>query len=256
MPFFRLNPHRPYETEFARCLERGFRGLKLHPVSQKFELDDPKAVELFRMAAEADLPVIIHAGFGMQRIVEPLLPTVEAHPELRLILGHSAMVEVLEAARVFADHPNVIFETSVAKSKDIYVLMRSLDHSRICYGSDIHTGTCPRLCTPRSGPRPPRATPRRRSPIFCPATSGGGSGEAAGRKGGRRTPHRTPAAHRQLPRLGHPLHVDARREDRYRHGDGRGQRPRRLAGRLRGRRRGAGAFAGPDRGGPPLLRRG
>ena len=71
--------------------------LKLHPVSQEFELDDPRVVRLFGMAAEIDLPVLIHAGFAMQRIVEPLLPTVEAYPGLRLILGHCAMVEVLSA---------------------------------------------------------------------------------------------------------------------------------------------------------------
>ena len=88
VPFFRLNPHLDYDREFGRCVERGFMGLKLHPVSQKFELDDPRVVRLFGMAAEADLPVLIHTGFAMQRIVEPLLPTVEAHPGLRLILGH------------------------------------------------------------------------------------------------------------------------------------------------------------------------
>lgn len=143
VPFFRLNPHRNYEAEFERCLERGFEGLKLHPVSQRFELDDPGVVRLFGMAAEADLPVLIHAGFAMQRIVEPLLPTVEKHPGLRLILGHSAMVEVLEAVRVFEDNPNVFFETSVVKAKDLYVLFSSLDPSRICYGSDIPYGDLP-----------------------------------------------------------------------------------------------------------------
>ncbi|MGB3681541.1 MAG: amidohydrolase family protein [Rubrobacteraceae bacterium] len=143
VPFFRLNPHRDYEKEFGRCLETGFEGLKLHPVSQKFELDKPRVVRLFEMAAEADLPVLIHAGFGMGRIVEPLLPTIEKHPELRLILGHSAMIEVLEAARVFADHPNVLFETSVVQLKDLYVLFSTLDASRISYGSDIPYGDLP-----------------------------------------------------------------------------------------------------------------
>ncbi len=143
VPFFRLNPHRDYEKEFDRCLGMGFKGLKLHPVSQKFELDEPRAARLLGMAAEADIPVLIHAGFGMQRIVEPLLPTVEKHPELRLILGHSAMIEVLEAARAFEDHPNVLFETSVVQLKDLYVLFSTLDPSRIAYGSDIPYGDLP-----------------------------------------------------------------------------------------------------------------
>ena len=143
VPFFRLNPHLDYDREFARCVERGFMGLKLHPVSQKFELDDPKVVRLFEMAAEIDLPVLIHAGFAMQRVVEPLLPTVEAHPELRLILGHAAMVEVLDAAFAFEGHPNVLFETSVVRAKDLYELFASVDPSRICYGSDIPYGDLP-----------------------------------------------------------------------------------------------------------------
>ena len=143
VPFFRLNPHRDFSREFERCVERGFEGLKLHPVSQEFELDDPSAVRLFGMAAEAGLPVLIHAGFAMQRVVEPLLPTIEAHPELRLILGHSGMVEVLEAARVFEGHENVLFETSVVRAKDLYVLFSSLDPSRIAYGSDIPYGDLP-----------------------------------------------------------------------------------------------------------------
>jgi len=143
VPFFRLNPHRDYEKEFERCLTRGFMGLKLHPLSQGFELDDERVVRLLAMAAEADLPVLIHTGFAMQRVVEPLLPTVEAHPELRLILGHSAMIEVLEAVRSFVDQPNVLFETSVVSAKDLYVLFSSLDSGRICYGSDIPYGDIP-----------------------------------------------------------------------------------------------------------------
>jgi uncharacterized protein len=142
-PFFRLNPHRDYQKEFERCVERGFMGLKLHPVSQEFELDDVRAVRLLGMAAGADLPVLIHTGFAMRRVVKPLLPTLEAHPELRVILGHSSMVEVLEAARAFEDNPNVLFETSVVSAKDLYVLFSSVDAGRVCYGSDIPYGDIP-----------------------------------------------------------------------------------------------------------------
>jgi uncharacterized protein len=143
VPFFRLNPHLDYEREFERCVERGFMGLKLHPVSQEFELDDERAVRLFGMAAEVGLPVLIHSGFAMRRVVEPLLPTIEANPELRLILGHSAMTEVLEAARAFENHPNILFETSVVASKDLYLLFSSLDPGHVCYGSDIPYGDIP-----------------------------------------------------------------------------------------------------------------
>lgn len=143
VPFFRLNPHHDYDTEFDRCLSRGFEGLKLHPTSQDFELDHKRVVRLFEMAAEADLPVLVHAGFGMQRIVEPLLPTVERLPDLRLILGHSAQVEILAATRAFADYPNILFETSVVSAKNLYVLFCSLGPSRICYGSDIPYGDLP-----------------------------------------------------------------------------------------------------------------
>jgi uncharacterized protein len=143
VPFFRLNPHLDFEREFERCVERGFMGLKLHPVSQEFELDDERAVRLFGMASEAGLPVLIHAGFAMRRVVEPLLPTIEVNPELRLILGHSAMTEVLEASRAFENHPNILFETSVVSAKDLYVLFCSLDAGRVCYGSDIPYGDIP-----------------------------------------------------------------------------------------------------------------
>jgi uncharacterized protein len=143
VPFFRLNPHRDYQREFERCVERGFMGLKLHPVSQEFELDDPRVVRLLGMAAAHDLPVLIHTGFAMRRVVEPLLPTVEAQPGLRLILGHCAMVEVLEAVRAFGENPGVLFETSVVNAKDLYVLFGSLDIGRICYGSDIPYGDLP-----------------------------------------------------------------------------------------------------------------
>lgn len=143
VPFFRLNPHNPFEREFERCVERGFKGLKLHPVSQQFELDAPAALDIFERAASRDLPVIIHAGFAMERIVEPLLRAFERAPELRLIIGHAAMIEVVEAVRAFGELENVIFETSVASAHDIYVLLEMISPEKVAFGSDIPYGDLP-----------------------------------------------------------------------------------------------------------------
>jgi predicted TIM-barrel fold metal-dependent hydrolase len=143
VPFFRLNPHLDYDREFERCVARGFEGIKLHPVSQRFELDDERVVRLFGIIERSGLPVLIHTGFAMQRVVEPLRGVVEKFPDLRIVLGHAAMVEVVEAVRAFGDNPNVMFETSVVRARDLYVLFSIMDPSRICYGSDVPYGDLP-----------------------------------------------------------------------------------------------------------------
>ncbi len=143
VPFFRLNPHLGYDREFDRCVERGFEGLKLHPVSQGFDLDEDPVVRLFGKAERAGIPVLIHTGFAMQRVVEPLRTVTEKFPDLRIVLGHAAMVEVVDAVRAFGDNPNVLFETSVVRARDLYVLFSIMDPSRICYGSDVPYGDLP-----------------------------------------------------------------------------------------------------------------
>ena len=52
-------------------------------------------------------------------------------------------IEVLEAVRRFEDHPGVLFETSVVRAKDLFVLFAALDPSRISFGSDIPYGDYP-----------------------------------------------------------------------------------------------------------------
>ncbi len=143
VPFFRLNPHRDYEAEFGRCVERGFMGLKLHPVSQQFELDDPRVVRLFGMAAEVGLPVLIHAGFAMQRIVEPLLPDGRgasgAAPDPRPRRdGRGAR----RRPRLRGAPERPLRDLGREGEGPLRALLL-LDPSRVCYGSDIPYGDLP-----------------------------------------------------------------------------------------------------------------
>ena len=49
----------------------------------------------------------------------------------------------MTATRAFNDYPNVLFETSVVKAKDLFMLFCYLDPTRICYGSDVPYGDLP-----------------------------------------------------------------------------------------------------------------
>src|SRR5436305_11245188 len=65
IPFVRLALDEEPIAEAERCLERGARGIKLHPRAQKFLLDDERLAPVFAVAAERRVPILIHGGRGL-----------------------------------------------------------------------------------------------------------------------------------------------------------------------------------------------
>ena len=137
IPFMRLNPNGPWEREYQRCLDRGHRGIKLHPRAQDFLVDSPAARELFASAAADGLPVLVHTGYGMRAVSDDLAAIAEALPHLLLILGHSTFIDMPRAVAVLAPYPNVYFETSVVRAYDLFTVLDMIDPARVIYGSDL-----------------------------------------------------------------------------------------------------------------------
>ncbi|MGH3662601.1 MAG: amidohydrolase family protein [Micromonosporaceae bacterium] len=137
IPFMRLNPTGPWQPEYERRLERGFRGVKLHPRAQQFDLGSGAVRPVFARAAADGLPVLIHTGFGVDAISDSIAGLAAEHSSLKLILGHSTFIDIQDALRVLAPYPNVFFETSVVRVYDLFTLLRAVEPSRILYGSDI-----------------------------------------------------------------------------------------------------------------------
>lgn len=54
-----------YRAELSRIKNLGFKGIKIHPVYQKTNLDDKKFLRIFDRAAELDLIVVTHAGLDI-----------------------------------------------------------------------------------------------------------------------------------------------------------------------------------------------
>ena len=80
IPFVRLDLSESPIEEAERCLDRGARGIKLHPRAQKFLLDDERLAPVFAIAAERRVPILIHGGRGLPPIADNLHALVDTYP--------------------------------------------------------------------------------------------------------------------------------------------------------------------------------
>ena len=97
IPFASINIHMSPEParEFERYLERGCRGLKVHPVHQLFYPNDPRMYPLYDIAQAAGVPVMVHTGSSIfpgakMKYGDPLYLDEVAvdFPDLTIIMSH------------------------------------------------------------------------------------------------------------------------------------------------------------------------
>lgn len=137
IPFFRLNPNFPSREEYERRVHQGFRGIKLHPRSQSFRISQPEAMEIYTWAEADGLPVLLHTGLGAGDVVQEVRRVVDAHPCLRLILGHSALQDLPACCAQCRNCDWVLFDTSTLDREQLRELFVGTDPRKITYGSDM-----------------------------------------------------------------------------------------------------------------------
>lgn len=137
IPFFRINPKTKWRKEYEKRALQGFMGIKLHPRSQDFGIASSYAMKIYEMAEKNRLPVLIHAGFGLERIADDIKKVADTFPNLRLILGHGAFVDFKRTVKAVGKNDNVLFDTSTLRIFDLLNLMNTLDYTKIVFGSDI-----------------------------------------------------------------------------------------------------------------------
>jgi predicted TIM-barrel fold metal-dependent hydrolase len=140
VPFCRLDLTEGPIAEAERCLDRGARGIKLHPRAQKFTFGEQALEPVFRLAAERRVPILIHAGRGLPAIADDLLHLVEHHPEAQLILAHAAIADLQHIGRTLLNHPNVLYDTSVWSNTDLRALLATASPEQIAFASDAPYG--------------------------------------------------------------------------------------------------------------------
>jgi uncharacterized protein len=139
LPYCRLDPAEDPLGEARRCLERGARGIKLHPRAQAFEFGIEAADGIFAVAGEAGVPLLVHAGRGMGPM-DALADVALRHPEVVLVLAHAGIAGQGMFATRLADHPNVLYDTSCLSPFDVIELFARVPAERIVFASDVPYG--------------------------------------------------------------------------------------------------------------------
>lgn len=103
------------QADMDFILEHPFRGIKLHPDFQKFNIDDPAVDPLYDMIQENHLPILMHMGDPHQNYSHPkrLAVVLKRFPRLRVIAAHLGGWERWEEAMTYLK-PNrqLRFDTS------------------------------------------------------------------------------------------------------------------------------------------------
>jgi uncharacterized protein len=140
VPFCRLDLSADPIGEANRCLDRGARGIKLHPRAQKFDFGARGLDPVFAVAAERSVPILIHAGRGLPAIADDLRLLVERHPQAQLILAHGAIADLQHIGRTLGNQPNVTYDTSVWSTTDLRALLTTVSPEQVLWASDLPYG--------------------------------------------------------------------------------------------------------------------
>jgi predicted TIM-barrel fold metal-dependent hydrolase len=138
-PYCRLDPADDPVVEAERCLRLGARGIKLHPRAQAFGFGDAVAESIWKIAQEAKVPILIHAGRGMPRM-DPLADLALRYPDVVLVLAHAAIADQGMFASRLRDHPNIVYDTATFSVFDQLELFARVPAERIVFASDVPYG--------------------------------------------------------------------------------------------------------------------
>lgn len=129
--------------ELERCKKLGTKGVKMHPDFQQYYLDDPHAVEIYRVCAELELPVMFHVGDRRYDYSSPrrTLNVAEKLPDLKIIAAHMCGYSVWDEAEKYLIGTNVYTETSDSldnmEPEALADMIRRHGVDKVMFGSDF-----------------------------------------------------------------------------------------------------------------------
>ena len=141
-----MTMHNNYENkidETEKSLKAGLKGVKIHPDTQKFNMDDENMFELYDYLQQYQIPLLIHCGDYRYDYSHPrrLKNILHKFPKLLAIGAHfggwsvfDLALEYLKDENCYMDLSSSIAMLGVKRGKE---LIRKYGAERILFGSDF-----------------------------------------------------------------------------------------------------------------------
>jgi len=139
VPFAGVNPWRASaRDELLRCLDRGARGVKLHPVRDSYSLAEARLVDpIFAACAERRVPILCHGLCEWSNTPWQFAEMARRFPEVTLIMAHGGHLWLREdALEVVGRHANLYVESSLMYSGYIRRYVEEIGPERVLMGTD------------------------------------------------------------------------------------------------------------------------
>jgi uncharacterized protein len=122
----------------------GAKGIKVHPAVQLMAPDNERAMRLYRLCAERDLPILFHCGpVGIENAYSRSLcrlhlyrNAVAENPNVTFVLGHSGALEMEQALALCCQYENVFLELSCQAVSNVRRIIKEAPSDRLMLGSD------------------------------------------------------------------------------------------------------------------------
>ena len=143
IPFVTVDPKlgRPAVEELQRCLANPrFRGVKFHPWLQAFAASMVRdtMVELLRVAAQHDVPVLFHDGTPPYSTTYQIAELARWAPDSVIVLGHAGSADYADAAaQLIRDLPNLYGNFCGSRPGELLRLVELGGAEKIIFGSDF-----------------------------------------------------------------------------------------------------------------------
>lgn len=129
------------EAEVERIIARGFKGIKLHPDFQCFNIDSERAMKIYQLV-EGKLPILFHTGDNRYEYSRPirLARVCDKYPDLKVIAAHFGGYQRWKESYDVYDSKNLFMDTSsTLYALDVDSAMKMIDKfgvSQFFFGTD------------------------------------------------------------------------------------------------------------------------
>ena len=131
-------------TDIEHLVSLGLRGVKLHPDTQGFKIDDYRCLKIYEICEEMSLPILMHTGDSRFDFSNPnrLKPVLEIFTGLTMIGAHLGGYSVWkEACRELSGFENLYVDCSSSlyamPPEEGARIIRSYGADRVLFGTDF-----------------------------------------------------------------------------------------------------------------------